>query len=121
MGLYAIGSADDEHRIVQHRQGSLHFGTKIGMAGGIQHGQQGMGQVQARFLGKNGNSPAAFQGMVIQEGIAVIHPAGLPQRPGRYQHGFGQGGFAAVHMGHQPNGNIFCRHGPFSPFLCAFS
>ena len=78
-----------------------------------------MGQGQPCLLGKDGDPPAALQGMGVQESISMVYPPGLPQRPSPHQHGFSQGGFAAVHMGHQSQRDILLCHGG-APFPLSF-
>ena len=119
VGLHAVRPADNEHRVVQHRQRPLHLRAKVSVPGGIQQCQGSMGQGQPCLLGKDGDPPAALQGMGVQESISMVYPPGLPQRPGPHQHSFGQGGLAAVHMGHQPQRDILLCHGG-APFPLSF-
>ena len=119
VGLHAVRPADDKHRVVQHRQRPLHLRAKVSVPGGIQQCQGSMGQGQPCLLGKDGDPPAALQGMGVQESISMVYPPGLPQRPGPHQHGFGQGGLAAVHMGHQSQRDILLCHGG-APFPLSF-
>ena len=118
--LHPVRPADDKQRIIQYRKGTLHLRPKVRMTGGVQQRQLGMGQRQPCLLGKYGDAPAALLRIGVEKGVPVVHPAGLPQSPGAYQHRLGQGGLAAVHMGHQPQRDILFFHGK-SPFPAAVS
>ena len=108
VGLHAVSAADDQHRIVQHLQGPLGLGGKIHVARRVQQGQHRFlgvaagGQRENRLFGKNRNAPGPLLGVGVQKGVPVVHPAQLAQRPCPVQKPFGQGGFAAVHVGQQP-------------------
>ena len=99
MALYAVGAADDQHGVVQHLQGPLGLGGKVHVARGVQQGQLGLGQGEHRLLGEDGDAPGPLQGVCVQKGVLVVHPAQLPQGPGLVEHGLAQGGLSRVHVG----------------------
>ena len=126
VGLYAVGPADHQHRIVQHLQGALGFGGKIHVARRIQQRQLGfLGTVGGRqrqhgLLGKNRDAPGAFLAVGIQKSVPVIHPTQLAQHARAVQKPFGQRGFAAVHMGQKPHDQTFHNHSPLCIVLLLY-
>ena len=99
VGLDAVGAADHQNGVVQHRQGALHLGGEVHMARGVQQRHLQIPDGQLRLAGKDGDAPLPLQQMAVHGGAAVVHPAQLPQLAGAVEHGLGQGGFARVHMG----------------------
>ena len=118
MGLHAVRAGDHQHRIIQHLQGALSLGGKIHMSRRVQQGQLarlrplGGGQRQHRLLGKNRNAPRPLPAVGIQKCVPVIHAAQLAQYPRAVKQPLGQCGFAAVHMGQQPNDQSFHTSSP---------
>ena len=118
MGLHAVRAGDHQHRIIQHLQGALSLGGKIHMSRRVQQGQLarlgsiGGGQRQHRLLGKNRNAPRPLPAVCIQKCVPVIHAAQLAQYPRAVKQPLGQCGFAAVHMGQQPNDQSFHTSSP---------
>ena len=109
MALHPVGAADDQDTIIQHREGALHLGGKIHMAGGIQQADLQLFIPQNGHLGKDGNAPGTFQLVGIQQGIPVIHPPQAAQFPKPVEQPLRQGRFARVHMGQNPHGQPpFC-------------
>nr|AEW47933.1 hypothetical elongation factor G [uncultured microorganism] len=116
VGLDSVRGADNQDCRVQHIQRALGFAGKIGVAGRVQQGQVRMIPGQAGFLGKDCNAPVLFHGIGIQKGIPVVHPPLPPDGAGEKQHGFGQGGFAGIHMRAESDDRSG-RHNRFPPFL----
>ena len=118
VGLHAVRAGDHQHRIIQHLQGTLGLGGKIHMSRRVQQGQfarlrsLGGGQRQHRLLGKDRNAPRPLPAVGIQKCVPVIHAAQLAQYPRAVKQPLGQCGFAAVHMGQQPNDQSFHTSSP---------
>ena len=113
VALHALRAADDQHRAVQHREGTLRLGGEIHMAGGVQQGQHRVGQRKHCLFGKDGDASAAFQRVGVQKGVAVVHTAGLFQPPAPVEQRFAERGLAGIHMSQDTNGDAF--HVVFSP------
>ena len=99
MGLDAVGAADDQHGAVQHPEGPLRLGGEVHMAGGVQQRHFRVSYGQQRLLGEDGDAPLPLDGIRIQKGVPVVHPAQLPQCPAAVEQRLGQGCFSGVHMG----------------------
>ena len=118
VGLHAVRAGDHQHRIIQHLQGALGLGGKIHMSRRVQQGQlarlgpSGGGQCQHRLLGKDRNAPRPLPAVGIQKCVPVVHAAQLAQYPRAVKQPLGQCGFAAVHMGQQPNDQSFHTSSP---------
>ena len=115
MPLHPVRAADQQHRPVQHAQGSFHFAGKIHVSRGVHQGDLHPPPVQLRLLGKDGDSPLPLLNVRIQEGVPMIHPARLSQPARGIKQRFGQRGFSRVHMGQQPDHQAFFLHGVFLP------
>ena len=98
VGLDAVGTADDQHRAIQNRQGSLRFGGKIHMARGIHQGDLPVFRFQHCLLGENGDALFPLQRMGVQAGVAVIHTAQGALCAAFIQQRLGKRSFSGVHM-----------------------
>ena len=110
MALHAVRSADHQHGIVQHLQGTLSLGGKIHMAGGIQQGDIRTARRKQRLLGKDGDAARFFQTVSVQKSVPVVHPAQLADGTGAVEHSLGEGGLAGVHMGQNAQYDLFLRY-----------
>ena len=99
MGLDAVCPADEQHGAVQNRKGTLRLCGKIHMAGGVHQNDFPMLRLQTGLLGKNGNPPGPFQGVGIQKGVPMIHPAQGTPGPRPIKQRLAQSGFPRIHMG----------------------
>ena len=115
MGLDALRGADHQHRGIHHADGPLRFPGKVSMPGRIHQRQVRFPPGQPRLLGEDGDPAFLFHLLRIQESVSVIYPALPAHGAAEKQHGFGQSGFARVHMGRQTHRQL-SRHGCFPPF-----
>ena len=97
--LDAVGTADDQHRAVQHPQRPLCLCGKIHMARGIQQRHLSISQGKYRLLGKDGDAPLPFNGIRIQKSVGMVHPAKLANGAAAVKQGLGKGGLTRVHVG----------------------
>ena len=109
MGLYPVHPADHQHRHVQRLEGALGLGGEIHVTRGVQQGQLQRRGADHRLLGKHGDAPGPLDGIGIQKGVPVIHPAHFSDGAARVEQRLGQGGFARVHMGQHTCTNSFHR------------
>ena len=115
MALQPVGAADHQHCVVQHLEGALHLAGKVHMSRGVQQGEGGVGEIQQRLLGKNRDAPLFFQGVSVQKGVPVVHPAQFADAAAAVEQPLRKGGFAGVHMGQQPHADalflpcLFCH------------
>ena len=79
VALHAIRSADNQDGIVQNLQRAFGLGRKINMAGRVQKGDACAAHRKHGLLCKNGDAALALQGLCVQKGIAVVHPAQAAQ------------------------------------------
>ena len=75
VGLHAVCAADNQYGAIQNGKGAFSLGGQVCVTRGIHQGDLQRGGFQNRLLGKNGDTPLAFQVMGIQECIPVIHPS----------------------------------------------
>ena len=97
--LDPVGSADHQNGAVQHRQGALHLGGEVHVAGGVQQGDLQMLQREHRLLGEDGDAPLLLHRVGVQKGVPVVHPAQLFQFSAGVEQSLAEGGLARVHMG----------------------
>ena len=119
MRLNAVRRADDEHSQIHNAQRALRFARKVRMPGSVHEREGGFVPGQPGFLGKDGDAPLLFQRLGVQKCVAVVHPSLTAYGAGKKQHGFGQGGFAGVHMGRQTDHGALAHAD--SPFRQLFS
>ena len=116
MALYAVGPADNQNGAVQHLERALHLAGKIHVARGVQQRHLHRGQGKDRLLGEDGDAPLPLQGVGIQEGVLMVHPAQLTQGAAEVEHPLRQGGLTRVHMGQYANHKfLHIRHPLRSP------
>ena len=107
VGLDPVRAADDQDPYVHGGHGPLGLAGQIRMARGIQKGQLQLVRPEPGLLGEDGDAPLPLQGMGIQKGIPMVHPAQLPEHAGAKQQRFGQGGLPRVHVGQNAGGQFF--------------
>ena len=101
--LHSVRGIHQQHRAVEHGEGPFGFGGKIHVARRVQQRDLTAVPRQAGLFGKDRDAALPFPAVGVQEGVAVVHAPGFPQRPGQIQHGFAERGFPRVHMGQQPH------------------
>ena len=99
VSLNAVGAADDQNGAVQHLKGPLRLGGEVHMARGVDQLQFRVPHGQPGLLGEDGDAPVPLDGVGVQKGVPVVHPAQPAQHPGAVQKGLGQRGLARIHMG----------------------
>lgn len=72
------------------------------MPGRIQKREPRFPKRKRRLFGKDRDPSGAFQLMVVQKGVLVVHPALFADRAARIQKPLRQRGLACIHMGQQP-------------------
>ena len=82
MALHAVAAADDEHRVVKHRQRALHLGGKVNVSRRIEQRELALAHGEHGLLCKDRDAALALERIGIEEGIAVIYAPELPQRAG---------------------------------------
>ena len=107
VGLDPVSAADDQDGVVQDLEGALHLGGEVHVARGVQEGHRQVGGLKDSLLGEDGDAPGPLQGVSVQIGIPVVHPAQLLDGPGGVEQGFGQGGLARVHVGQDADDKSF--------------
>ena len=107
MALDPVGAADDEDRVVENLQGAFGLGGEIDMSRGVKQGEAHVAVIEDRLFGKNRNAPVAFQGVVIEKGVAVIDPAELTEVTGAVHQRLGQGRFTGVDMRKNADSDFF--------------
>ena len=114
MSLHAVGTADDQDSVIQHLEGAFHLGGKVYVARGIQQGQFRIRKPHNGLFGEYGNAPCPFQGMGIQKGVPVIHPARGTDGAGAVEQCLAQCRFSSVHMCKDADGQLFHGNLPVS-------
>ena len=107
--LNPVSSVDHQHRIVQHRERSLHLRRKIHMSRSVQQSDIQILPGKPGLLGEDGNPPGTLQIMSVQECILVVHPPRPADAAAYIKKALRQGSFARVHVGE----NAQCNR-PFS-------
>ena len=82
MALYAVAAADDEHCVVEHRQRALHLGGEIDVARRVKQRELLIARKQHCLLGKDRDAALALERVGVEEGVAVVDAAELPQCAG---------------------------------------
>ena len=82
MALHTVAAADDEHRVVKHRQRALHLGGKVNVSRRIQQRELALAHGEHGLLCEDRDAALALERIGIEEGIAVIYAPELPQRAG---------------------------------------
>ena len=65
-------------------------------------------QLQSCLLGKDRDPSGTLQFIVVQKGIAVIHPADLTDTSTKIKDTLRQGGFSRIYMGKDAQCQFFC-------------
>ena len=102
LGLDALHGRDDEHRTVEHAQGTLDLGHEVGVAGGVDevdlevtHGEGDDGRA-------DGDAAAAFDVVGVGHGVAVVDAAEVGADARLVEQALGQRGLAGVDVGDDP-------------------
>ena len=82
MALHAVAAADDEHRVVEHRERALHLGGKVDVTGGVEQRELGLTGGEHGLLCEDGDAALPLERVGIEEGIAVVDTAEPSQRAG---------------------------------------
>ena len=82
MALHAVAAADDEHRVVKHRQRAFHLGGKINMPRRIQQRELALAHGEHGLFCKNRDAAFALKRVGIEKSVAMVHAPELPQRAG---------------------------------------
>ena len=83
MTLHAIGTADHQNRVVQHLQHTLRLTAEISMPRRIQHRHLLLTQHKTCLLCKDCNPTIAFNLVMIEKGVLMIHSALLSRHTGQ--------------------------------------
>ena len=81
VALHPVRAAYDQDGAVHDLQCALGLGGEVHVARRVQQGEDGVRKVQQGKLGEDGDAPRPLERIRIQEGVAVIDPPELPQRP----------------------------------------
>ena len=102
LGLDALDGRDDEHRTVEHPQGTLDLGHEVGVAGGVDevdlevtHGERDDGRA-------DGDAAATFDVVGVGHGVAVVDAAEVGADARLVEQALGQRGLAGVDVGDDP-------------------
>ena len=82
VALHAVAAADDEHCVVEHRQRALHLGGEIDVARRVKQRELLIARKQHCLLGKDRDAALALELVGVEEGVAVVDAAELPQCAG---------------------------------------
>ena len=82
VALHAVAAADDEHCVVEHRQRALHLGGEIDVARRVKQRELLIARKQHCLLGKDRDAALALERVGVEEGVAVVDAAELPQCAG---------------------------------------
>ena len=82
VALHAVRPAHNEHGGVQDLKRPLRLRGEIHMSRGVQDRDLRVPGAEHRLLGINGDAALLFLQVRVQEGVAVVHPALLPDGPG---------------------------------------
>ena len=99
MSLNAIGTADHQHRAIQHAQCALGLRGEVHMTRCIQQREFRVAHGKLCLFGKDGNTSGSLQRVGIQITVTMIHTAEFFNFSRLIQHGLGKGGFSRIHMG----------------------
>ena len=82
VALHAIAAADDEHRVVKHRERALHLGGKVDVAGRIEQRDLRFAGGEHGLLCKDRDAALALERVGIEKGVAMVHAPELAQCAG---------------------------------------
>lgn len=94
--LHTFDGGDDEHRPVEHGEGSLHLGHEVGVAGCVDQVDLDVAEVERDHGGADGDAPAAFERVGVRDCVAVVDTAGGGDDPGLEQESLGQRGLTGI-------------------------
>ena len=109
MPLNAICTADQQNRIIQHLQRTLHLCGKIHMTGSVKKCDLRISQREKRLLGKDRDSSASFQFVGIKKCITMIHSSHFSDCSTGIQYTFRQCSLPCIDMGYNARTYIFFR------------
>ena len=82
VALHAVAAADDEYRVVEHRERALHLGGKVDVAGRIEQRDLRFAGGEHGLLCKDRDAALALERVGIEKGVAVVHAPEFSQRAG---------------------------------------
>ena len=106
MALGAVGGGDHQDGAVEDLEGALGLGGEVHVAGGVEEGELEVREGEDGLLQEDGDAALALDGVVVQEGVGVIHAAEGAQGAAAVEEGFGEGGFTGVNVGEDAGGEL---------------
>ena len=114
VGLHPLHGGEHQNRAVQRGQAALHLPREVHVAGRVDELDDASAVFQPGAGGFHRNAPPLFHLQPVGLRGALVHVARLPHGAAQIQQLFGQGGFARVHVGENPD-IADIRHGAFLP------
>ena len=82
MPLDAVGTVDQENRVIEHTHDALDLGREVHMPRGIEQRQLDVAALDDGLLRVDGDAALLLDGVVVEMGVARIDAAELAHRPG---------------------------------------
>ena len=98
MSLDAIGTGNDQNRIVEHGEGSFHFRRKIDVPRSVKQGEGEVRRGDDRRFGEDGDASLPFHRVGVEKRVAMVDTAEFAYVARGIQQRFRQRGFAGVNM-----------------------
>ena len=114
VGLHPLHGGEHQNRAVQRGQAALHLPREVHVAGRVDELDDASAVFQPGAGGFHRNASPLFHLQPVGLCGALVHVARLPHGAAQIQQLFGQGGFARVHVGENPD-IADIRHGASLP------
>ena len=95
---HPVRRADDQDRVIQHRQCPLRLRRKIDMSRRIHQDETQIFIRKARLLGEDRDAARTLHRIIVQVGVLMIHAARRADHAGGVEHALRQCGLSRVHV-----------------------